>query len=57
MASGKKEIKRICIIGAGPSGMSTLYYFDKMQRKGIKVWMANLISKSFETVISTVSSL
>merc|ERR1719270_2500718 len=37
MASGKKEIKRICIIGAGPSGMSTLYYFDKMQRKGIKV--------------------
>ena len=36
MAS-KKEIKRICIIGAGPSGMSTLYYFDKMQRKGFKV--------------------
>ena len=35
--SQKKEIKRIAIIGAGPSGMSTLYYFDKMQRQGVKV--------------------
>lgn len=32
-----KEIKRICIIGAGPSGMSVLYHFDKMQRQGLKV--------------------
>jgi len=37
MAGTKKEIKRVCIIGAGPSGMSTLYHFDKMQRKGHKV--------------------
>ena len=31
------DVKRICIIGAGPSGMSLLYHFDRMQRQGIKV--------------------
>ena len=28
------ETKRVCIIGAGPSGLSTLYYFKKLKNEG-----------------------
>ena len=28
------EKKRVCIIGAGPSGMSTLYHFKKLKDEG-----------------------
>ena len=29
--------KRICVIGAGPSGMSILYHFNKLKRQGKKI--------------------
>ena len=31
------EKKRVCIIGAGPSGMSTLYHFHKLKKLGIEI--------------------
>ena len=29
--------KRVCVIGAGPSGMCFLYQVDQMRRKGLDV--------------------
>ena len=29
--------KRICVIGAGPSGMSILYHIEKMKKQGREV--------------------
>ncbi|CAB3981873.1 senecionine N-oxygenase-like [Paramuricea clavata] len=29
--------KRVCIIGAGPSGMSTMYHFDKLKKQGTEI--------------------
>ena len=29
--------KRVCIIGAGPSGLSTLYHFDKLKKEGTEI--------------------
>ena len=29
--------KRVCVIGAGPSGMSVLYHFDKRKKQGKEV--------------------
>ena len=28
---------RVCIIGAGPSGLSALYHFNKLQKSGVKI--------------------
>ena len=29
--------KRVCVIGAGPSGMCFLYHLDQMKRKGLEI--------------------
>ena len=29
--------ERVCVIGAGPSGMSFMYHLDQMKRKGLEV--------------------
>ena len=31
------EKKRVCIIGAGPSGMSAMYHFDKLKKQGKEI--------------------
>lgn len=28
------QLKRVCVIGAGPSGMSVLYHFNKLKTQG-----------------------
>jgi len=32
-----KDVPRVCIIGAGPSGMSVLYHYKQMELKGEKI--------------------
>ena len=29
--------KRVCLIGAGPSGMSVLYQFERLRKEGVDV--------------------
>ena len=29
--------KRVCIIGAGPSGLSAIYQFDKLKKEGKEI--------------------
>lgn len=29
--------RRLCVIGAGPSGMSALYHFSKLKKEGIDI--------------------
>ena len=29
--------KSVCVIGAGPSGMSTLYHFEKLKKQGADI--------------------
>ena len=31
------ELKRVCVIGAGPSGMSVLYHFNKLKTQGKEI--------------------
>ena len=30
-------VKRVCVIGAGPSGMCFLFHLDQLKRKGLEV--------------------
>jgi len=31
------QLKRVCVIGAGPSGMSVLYHFNKLKTQGKEI--------------------
>ena len=33
----EKMVKRVCVIGSGPSGMCFLYHLDQMKRQGLEI--------------------